>query len=78
MGMREDRLVANPELLLQYVPDFSELLTMKSDKEELEILRKHERTGRPLGDKSFLDSLSSLLDRDLTLGKPGRKPKTAK
>jgi REP-associated tyrosine transposase len=35
-------------------------------------LQRHERTGRPLGDKSFVQKLSHLLGRDLLPGKPGR------
>ncbi len=45
--------------------------------EKLEALRRHTRTGRPLGAECFLDRLEALLGRTLRPRKPGRKPKTA-
>ena len=38
-------------------------------------LRRHERTGRPLGDKTFLERLEKLLGRTLLPQKRGPKPK---
>jgi hypothetical protein len=35
-------------------------------------LQRHERTGRPLEDKSFVQQISRLLARDPLPGKPGR------
>ena len=40
-------------------------------------MRRHEATGRPLGDRAFVQSLSALLGRDLLPKKPGPKPKEA-
>jgi len=40
---------------------------------EIETFRKHERTGRPLGDGSFIKKLEHTLDRKLRLQKPGPK-----
>ena len=34
---------------------------------------KHERTGRPLGNDSFIEMAESLLERDLKKKKPGPK-----
>ena len=42
------------------------------------VLRRHESTGRPLGDKGFLDRICGAIGRDLLPKKPGRKPKEAK
>ena len=39
-------------------------------------LRAHESTGRPLGDKAFIQKLESLLGRTLLPAKRGPKPKT--
>jgi putative transposase len=39
------------------------------------IFRKHERTGRPPGDKAFIERLERLLDRRLKPRKPGPKPR---
>ncbi len=41
--------------------------------QEIELFRKHERTGRPLGNDSFIETLGMLLDRNLKLQKPGPK-----
>ena len=43
--------------------------------EELAALRRHTRTGRPLGSESFVEKISTLLGRDLRKQKPGRKLK---
>ncbi len=43
---------------------------------EVEELRKHIRTGRPLGDEAFLDRLEGLVERVLKPKKAGRPKKT--
>ena len=40
-----------------------------------ERLRRHEATGRPLGELPFLERLCALLGRDLIPEEPGRRPK---
>jgi putative transposase len=39
----------------------------------MELFRKHERTGRPMGDSSFIEEIEILLDRILKPQKPGPK-----
>ena len=41
--------------------------------EELAALRRHERTGRPLGSEVFVEKIGMLVGRDLQKKKPGRK-----
>ena len=43
--------------------------------EDIEVLRAHERTGRPLGDAKFLAMLEQKRDRILALQKPGPQPR---
>lgn len=43
--------------------------------EETRLLRKHERTGRPLGGDSFIDGLEKTSGGILPRQKPGPKPK---
>ena len=43
--------------------------------EEMERIRRHERSGRPLGSESFVERLESAMDRLLKPGKPGPKGK---
>jgi hypothetical protein len=40
---------------------------------ELAALRRHERTGRPLGSEVFAEQVGVLIGRDLQKKKPGRK-----
>ena len=40
------------------------------------MMRLHETTGRPLGGKSFVKKLESLLGRTLLPSRPGRPKKT--
>jgi hypothetical protein len=47
----------------------------RREEEDLGAALRHERTGRPLGDKSFVEKLSRLLARDLLPGKRGRPRK---
>lgn len=56
--------------LLEDITDWVAFLTPTDT--DLEAIRKHSRTGRPLGDASFVDRCASLTGRDLTLGTPGR------
>jgi putative transposase len=41
--------------------------------EDLAALRRHERTGRPLGSEAFVAKVGVLIGRDLQKKKPGRK-----
>ena len=69
----DDKLVkANP--LLEIVGDWKQFLLSGIQEGEIEELRKHERTGRPLGDEGFICLLEVALRRDLHKQKPGRKP----
>ncbi len=71
---RDDRLVtASP--LLAMIPDWSSFLGSAIDPEQQEVLRRHERTGRPLGSKRFVGKLERFLGRSLHPRKGGRPPK---
>jgi len=68
---RDDQLVtARP--LLEMIGDWSRFLSSAVAAEEQESLRRHERTGRPLGSKRFVSKLERLLDRPLHPRKAGR------
>src|SRR5262245_20466040 len=64
--------------LLQMVPDWQALLRSGLDDAELSTLRRHERTGRPLGDAHFVGRLERALGRVLRRQKPGPKPNKQK
>ena len=69
---RDDRLVKVAPLCAM-VADWEGLLNSVIREEELRELRDHGRTGRPLGDETFLDRLETLVGRQLKPQKPGRK-----
>lgn len=71
---RGDELVEVPALL-EYVDDWRSFLAGGLDVGDVELLRHHERTGRPLGGPKFLEQLEKMLGRVLRRNKPGRKPK---
>jgi putative transposase len=61
--------------MLAMVPDWREYLSDPTDDELLETFRRHERTGRPLGDVHFLRRLEAKTGRRLVPARPGRRPK---
>jgi putative transposase len=70
----EDDQLVKVGPLLDLVPDWSQFLTLSSI-EELDLLHQHERTGRPLGGKGFIETLEQTLERELLPKKPGPKKK---
>ncbi len=71
---KDDALVAAAPLLA-LAPDWKAYLAEGLGQEDLEALRRHARTGRPLGSERFVESLEARLGRPLKPGKRGRKPK---
>jgi len=70
---RDDRLVkVSP--LLELVDDWGRFISGQIAERDVSLLRKHERTGRPLGAESFIDGLERALNRRLRKQKPGPKP----
>jgi putative transposase len=70
---RDDKLVRAAPVLSIIHGDWSDFLS-KGSPEEQDSIRKHERTGRPLGSQSFVTQLERTLGRELRPKKPGRKP----
>lgn len=71
-GEHDDLTTIKP--LLSRVPEWSDFLTLSTE-EELNILKKHEKTGRPLGKDTFIATLEKRLQRVLRPQKRGPKPK---
>ena len=61
--------------LLEIAGDWKLFLTGAGAEERMNDIRKHERTGRPLGSEGFVEKLDSVLVRVLKHGKPGPKGK---
>ncbi len=69
---RDDKLAkAGP--LLELVENWVTFLAEEYSDAEAEAIRRHERTGRPLGNDDFLSKLERALDRSVRPGKPGPK-----
>ena len=73
---RDDTLVkVGP--LLRLVGNWVTFLSQGLGAADEETLRKHERTGRPLGDEGFVERLEATLGRPLRKSKPGPKKRKA-
>ncbi|MCK5232004.1 MAG: transposase, partial [Desulfobulbaceae bacterium] len=58
---------------LEIIPDWQELLSTGLLEDDYKTIRRHERSGRPLGGESFIDHLEQLTSRLLRKKKPGPK-----
>jgi putative transposase len=74
---RSDGLVDVAPLLAR-VDDWRAYLASGLSSEEADLLRGHERTGRPLGSLAFLKRIEGKLGRFVRKKPPGRKTKTKK
>ena len=57
------------------VSSWKQFLATALEVEQIERLRLHERTGRPLGSRQFVKRVGQIVGRDLIPKKAGRKPK---
>jgi putative transposase len=69
----DDRLVTVRPLVRE-VDDWRGFLLGGLDPDEAALIRRHERTGRPLGSPGFIGRLERALGRSLRRRKPGPKP----
>jgi putative transposase len=70
-----DDAVVRVAPLLERVRDWRAYLLEPLGAQEEQLWRRHERTGRPLGEPAFLDRVESLLGRIVRPAQRGRKPK---
>jgi putative transposase len=75
LNCKDDILVKTEPLLELVNKPWENFLSLDVHESEIEVFRKHERTGRPLGANSFIDRVEFLLDRKLKPEKPGPKKK---
>lgn len=68
----DDALVATAPLL-EMIPEWKSYLQGEEDQALTEAMKSNERTGRPLGDTDFINSLEESLGRCLSRQKPGPK-----
>jgi putative transposase len=70
----QDDKMMKVELLLSMVDNWQDFLSLSSE-EEMNTFRKHERSGRPLGQEAFVGRIEAELERTLRPQKPGPKQK---
>jgi len=73
MEDRDDLLVKTKPLCTLVQKSCREFLAHEVLESDIERLRKHERTGRPLGGDAFIEKMEHLLNRGLKSQKPGPK-----
>lgn len=71
----KDDILVKAEPLLQMIPNWDELLSETCADKEYDSIRRHEKTGRPLGDEGFISRLEQATGRRLRRRKPGPKKK---
>jgi putative transposase len=72
----DDDGVVSVRPLLDIVGDWRAFLESANEEKMCVMLRRHETTGRPLGDVPFVKDLELVLGRNFSKQKPGRKPCT--
>ena len=72
---KDDAFVKAAPLLERAGCDWKDFLAGGLEPDEAELLRRHERTGRPLGEAGFIEHLEKALRRVLRRQKPGRRPR---
>src|SRR5262249_11157843 len=77
-GLRDDILLSGDCPLVKEVKDWSEWLKIDNPLGADDLIRRHTRTGRPLGSELFLGGLEVLTGRKLLPQKrgPRHKPKS--
>ena len=70
----EEDGLTDKSLLKGLIEDWQDFLREPLIDQEVSVLLKHVRTGRPLGSQSFVRRLESVTGRSLFPKKPGRKP----
>jgi putative transposase len=69
----EDDILVRVGPLLEIVPAWNALLSSDLSEKDYETLRRHERSGRPLGDEGFVEKIEKMTARILHRQKPGPK-----
>ncbi len=71
----QDNTLVKVTPLIEIVGDWREFLAGNINQKTAEVIRHHERIGRPLGSEAFIEQLEVKLGRSLRKRKPGPKRK---
>ncbi len=77
MGIAHNPIIKD-SLLKELIKDWEDFLAVNPDANSIKLLEAHERTGRPLGNNTFIEKLESILGMNLKKKNPGRKKKEEK
>lgn len=72
LGM-DDKVLSGRGRKVMAMGDWGAFLRQPDDEDVMKKLRKHARTGRPLGSDAFIEKLEYLTHRIIKKNKPGRK-----
>ncbi len=70
---RRDDVLVSVSPLIEMVDDWAGFLSTEIENNAVKEIRHHERTGRPLGDRNFIEKLETASGRLLRRRKPGPK-----
>lgn len=73
---RQDDAIVSVAPMLERVSNWENYLLRAESEVRLRVFRKHAKTGRPVGDDTFIAKLECLTGRKLRKKKPGRKAGT--
>lgn len=71
----QDDELAKAAPLLDIVPNWGRLLASGMPAADEDSIKRHSKTGRPLGDEHFIETIGELSGREVRPKKPGPKPK---
>lgn len=71
-GQDDDLVRAKP--MLDRISDWRVYLSNEIENRQTDSIRRHTRTGRPLGTAEFVHNLEQVTGKPLALKRPGRKP----
>ena len=70
----QDDALVRVKPMLDRVSDWQAYLSNEVDSRQADSIRRHTRTGRPLGTSQFVQSLEQLTGKPMAPKRPGRKP----
>lgn len=76
LGLADDPVVSPSDILASFSEEWMAFLEYYPGAEEGQLFRKHESSGRPLGDNQFILKCESLLGRSLRPGKRGPRSRS--
>jgi putative transposase len=71
--MGEDDKLVRVKPMLERIDDWGAYLSDTDNGSNIDIIKQHTRTGRPLGSVGFIQKLESMTGMDFSIKSPGRK-----